>query len=377
MYPELAPDRPGCPVALVVLLQDLEFGGSQRYAIQLLRHLDRQRFSPRLWMLRGGGDMVPLAKAAQIPMAWMSRSAWVSPLALLRLLGRLLRERPHILYTLTVVPNVWGRVLGRLTRVPVIVSGYRSLGPRQHEPWLWRLSDRIICNAEILKEEMVRRFGVNARRIAMIPNGVDTSLFAPLPHARSPRPTVVSVGRLVWEKDPLNLVGAFGRVVRRLPDARLVLIGSGPMESRVQSEIRSQGLGSSVTLLPGTIDVLSHLQEGWVFALGSASEASPNAILEAMAAGLPVVATRVGGIPEIVEDGRTGLLVEPRDPKGLAHALLRILKGEIGGEEMGERARQRAGERYTLDRMVRATEGVLWGLKMQRERPSPSPYSFR
>jgi glycosyltransferase involved in cell wall biosynthesis len=303
--------------------------------------------------------MVPLARETGFPMTWMSQDSWVTPRALFRLMKRLIRERPHILYTLTVVPNIWGRLFGRLAGVPAVVSGYREFLPQQHEKWLWRLSDRIICNAGALKEAMTHRFGVQPDRVAVIPNGVDGAFFGPAPGKKAPEPTVVTVGRLVWEKDPLNLVEAFERVGRQIPQARLLMIGKGPLRGKVEGMIRSKGLEGRVTLLPSATDVRDPLQRAWTFAMGSAAEGCPNAILEAMSSGLPVVATRVGGIPDLVQDGETGLLVRPHDPQGLAEAMISLLQDAPRRQAMGERARERALTHHSLEAMARDTERVI------------------
>jgi glycosyltransferase involved in cell wall biosynthesis len=349
----------GPPIIIAVLLQDLEFGGTQQYAILLLRHLDRAKFSPELWVLRGGDDMASLAADTGVNVVWFSKTKAVTPLTLAHLAWRLLRSRPQILYTLTVVPNIWGRVFGALARVPVIVSGYRSLLPSQKERFLWRLSNKIICNAEALKEIMVQRFAVSADRIAVVPNAVDADWFRPEPAAKDPQPTVVFVGRLVAEKDPMNLIEAFRLVAVRVPKARFEIVGNGPFQPQMEARIRSCSLESKIKLLPATADIRPALRRAWVFALSSASEASPNVIIEAMAMGLPVVATRVGGIPELVVDGTTGLLVEPCNPASFAEAIIALLTDETRCRSMGEKGRERILARHNIQSMVSQTEQVL------------------
>lgn len=356
------------PITIAILLQDLEFGGTQQYAIRLLMRLDRTMFLPELWVLRGGDDMTALAAEAGINVVWFSKAKQVTMLALARLAWRLLRRRPQILYTLTVVPNIWGRVFGALACVPVVVSGYRSLMPRQQERFLWRLSDKIICNAEALKKIMIRQFAVAPARIAVIPNAVDADWFRPEPTAKDPQPTVVFVGRLVAEKDPLNLLEAFRLAALRLPQARFEIIGNGPFKPEMETRIRVCSLESRIKLLPATADIRPALRKAWVFALSSTSEASPNVIIEAMAMGLPVVATRVGGIPELVADGATGLLVEPRNPANLAEAIITLLTDEARRCSMGENSREIILARHSIQTMVSQTEREL--LAAFRQQPA-------
>jgi glycosyltransferase involved in cell wall biosynthesis len=338
------------PIRLVVLLEDLEFGGTQRYATQLMRGMDRRWFAPEVWVLRGGDDLLEPMLAAGVEVVRLSHGRWVGPTALTRLAWRLWRRRPALLYTLTVVPNVWGRLLAGILRIPV-VSGYRGLAPRQHERLLHRLSARIIANARVLRHRLTTEFGIEPDRIAVIPNGVDCDDFCPSGTQRSDQPLVVSVARLVGEKDIPTLLEAFRLTRLEVPGARLDIIGNGP--------------GPTPTALPhvrfltGTGDIQTHLRSAWVFALASHSEASPNAVLEAMACGLPVAATRVGGIPELVEDGVNGLLVPPRDPVALSAALTALLRDAGRREVMGAAGRKRAESCFQLPHMVRATEAVL------------------
>ena len=188
-------------IRLVVLLQDLEFGGTQRYAVHLLNRLDRDRFAPELWVLRGGDEMAPLLSTTGVPIVWLSKSSWVGPRALFNLGWMLVTSRPQILYTLTVVPNIWGRLFGALTKVPIIVSSYRNAIAKQHEKWLWRLSSSIICNAIAMKNILVEQFSVNPDLVTVIPNAVDTDYFSPDTSQRDFRPTILYAGRLILAID--------------------------------------------------------------------------------------------------------------------------------------------------------------------------------
>ena len=337
------------PIRLVVLLEDLEFGGTQRYATQLLKGLDRVWFAPEVWVLRGGDDLAPAMRAAGVEIVRLSEGRRVGPVALIRLVLRLARQRPDLLYTLTVIPNIWGRTFAGLLRIPV-VAGYRSLLPRQHDRLLRRFSTRIIANAAALKDIMTQRQGIEPARIAVIPNGVDADWFAPDESARSDSPLVVCVARLVGEKDIPTLLAAFRLVQAEIPDVRLEIIGNGRGVATAAPNVR---------FVPGTQDIRPNLRRAWVFALSSRSEASPNVILEAMASGLPVVAPRVGGIPELVEDERTGLLVPPGDPEALSQALTTLLRDDARRQVMGWAGRGRALAEFGIPRMVRKTETVL------------------
>lgn len=347
------------PLKLAVLLQDLEFGGTQRYAVHFLTHIDRNRFDPELWVLRGGDDMVPMAEKSGIKIVRLSNSSWVGPVALGNLSVRLMTKRPDILYTLTVVPNIWGRVMGRLSFVPAVVSGYRSLYPRQHEQILWRLSDRIICNANSLRLIMMEKYGVDGQRIEVIPNAVDTDFFRPEERPDDGEPVVLYLGRLVDDKDPVNLLRSFVITAGRVQRARFEIVGNGPYAPQLKDLIDKNGLSGRIRISAAQADVKTILQGASIFVMSSIREASPNVIIEAMAMGLPVAATAVGGIPELIEEGETGFLSPVGDPEHLSNSIVKLLKNESLRKSMGLNARRRAIDNHSLKVMVRRTEDVL------------------
>jgi len=354
----IAADIP-TPIELVLLLQDLEYGGTQRYATHLLKNLDRNLFSPKLWVLRGGTDMAPMARQAGVEVHWLSKSCWVGPVALSNLAWRLARERPHILYTLTVVPNIWGRLFGTMTRVPVIVSSWRDLFPQQYEALMWRLSTRIITNSAALKQLHTRKYRVDSERVAVVPNGVEPEFFTPDCSQKAAEPTVLFVGRLARIKDPFTLLEGFRHATRRIPEAKLEILGNGRLGRRLESFVRQSGLENRVRLFHGARDIRPYLRRAWVFALSSKREASPNVILEAMASELPIVAPRVGGIPELVAENETGITFEPGNPEALADALTTVLENESLRLSMGRKGRERVMKHYTMERMISETEKVL------------------
>ncbi len=349
------------PIRIVLLLQDLEFGGTQRYAVNLLKHMDRDLFTPELWVLRGGMDMASQARDTGVKIRWFSEDiAWVPPGALIKLAQMLIQKRPHILYTLTVAPNIWGRLLGRMARVPLVVSSCRNPPPlKQYEGLLCPLSTLIIANSRYLGKFLMKRYGIRREGIEVIPNGVDTQWYRPAPEKKTPRPTILYAGRLVDRKDPLTLVKGFSLALKEIPGARLEIVGNGPLKEKLSTLIRQRGLSQNVFLIQGTRDILPHLQRAWIFAMTPTREASPNAILEAMSCALPVVATRVGGIPELVGNDRTGVLIRPESPEGLARALVDLMRNSPKGEMMGQKGRAFVLSNHSIEKTARISERVF------------------
>ncbi len=355
------------PVRLVVLLQDLKFGGTQRQALELARRLDPARFQVEVWLLAAGEEMAPGARRHGIPLIWLGRQERVGPMALVRLGRRLANQPVDVLMPLTVVPNIWGRVLGRLARVPVIVGNCRGGGApwRQHERLLWPLAHHILCNSQALKSVLTDRCGVPERRITVIPNGVDPDYFQPAAGPVAGPPRVLSLARMVPDKDHDTLIEAFRLTVREHPEAELWLVGDGPRLEEVRDLSRRLLPPDRVRFLPPREDLRPLLHQASLLVLSSRTEALPNVVLEAMAAGLPVVATRVGGVPELVRPGRTGWLVDPGDAPGLAAALGQVLGDPATRQAMGRAGRLRARQKFSLETMTQRYEAVLLNLLKQ------------
>jgi glycosyltransferase involved in cell wall biosynthesis len=355
------PSRTARPVRLVFLLQDLKFGGTQRQALELARRLDPARFQVEIWLLAAGDDLTPLAGRHGIPVIRLGRRKQVGPAALARLGWRLKTQNLDVLMPLTVVPNIWGRVFGRLARVPVIVGNCRGGGAprRQHERRLWPWAHHILCNSRAIRSVLIDSCRVPAGRLTTIYNGVDTEYFSPPDAPVAGPPGVLCVARMVPEKDHDTLLEAFSRTAQAHPEAELWLLGDGPRLKEVRDLARRLMPGERVKLLPPREDLRPLLHQASLLVLSSRTEALPNVILEAMASGLPVVATRVGGVPELVDHGRTGWLVDAGDASGLAAAMSQALADPDARQVMGRAGRKRVLENFSLDTMAARYEEVF------------------
>lgn len=348
------------PIRVALVLQDLEFGGAQRQALRLAAHLDKTRFATELWVMCPGGGLVPEACGLGIPVRFLSRKKKVGPLALIRLWSALRLRRPDIVTAFTAVPNIWCRVFGRIAGIPVIVGTCRGGGSieRQKERLLWRLAHHHICNASPLRSALVEEVGVPGHRVSLCANGIDVPAPPASPASGSPK-HVLSVGRLVEDKDQATLFKAFALALRAHHDARLTLVGDGELGAELRRLAESLGIGGSVEFLPGRPDLTGLYASCAFFALSSCREALPNVLLEAAAAGRAVVSTRVGGIPDIVVHEKTGLLVDSGSPEQMAEAMSRLL-GDAGlCRTMGEAGRERIKANYGVAGMVQCHASIF------------------
>jgi glycosyltransferase involved in cell wall biosynthesis len=228
-----------------------------------------------------------------------------------------------------------------------------------------RFADAVLVNSEAVAEQVRLHRAAAPGRIVMIRNGVDLARFSPAPDFNTRHMGSVTIGTLANlrpEKGIGDLVRAAALVRDRFPEARFVMWGEGLLRLDLERLVRRLELDGVVELRGRTTQPETALREFDIFVLPSLSEASSNALLEAMAAGLPVVATRVGGTPAIVEDQKTGLLVPPGDPAALARAICLLLENPDLAFSFGQAARQRVAERFSLKQMVQHTEYLYLAL---------------
>jgi L-malate glycosyltransferase len=249
--------------------------------------------------------------------------------------------------------------------VPPLVASRRvdfHLKPNSFSKWKHRQVAMFIAASEAIAR-ILQADGVPAARIATVHEGIDVDRIAgiePLSvHAELWLPThapiVGNIGALVPHKGQRHLIDAAALVVRDVPDARFVVLGEGELRPALEHQVKSLHLEKHVVLPGFRVDVLALLKTFDVFVMSSETEGLGTSILDAMACGRPVVGTRTGGIPEVVEDGVTGRLVEPRDPPALAQAITALLKDEPLRARMGAAGLARVRERFTVDRMVEGT----------------------
>ncbi len=288
-------------------------------------------------------------------------------LLLPRRLRRILRAaRPDVIHARNW--SAWPDValarlgLGRGRRLPLVFS-FHGTDRAMAIPWrrrvafrsLARITERMFTVSTASRDLLARQVGLDPRSVGIIPNGVDTERFAPLAggfRKRGVRLIVGSVGNLTPVKAQGLLVGAAAVLAGRGLDIEVRIAGEGPEESRLREMATELGIGDRLNL-PGRIeDIPAFLRDLDVFVLCSDSEAHPNALIEAMACGLPVVATRVGGIGEVLREGAVGRLIDRGDGEALAAAIEEIARDPELARDLGKRSRERAVSGYGMDRMT-------------------------
>jgi glycosyltransferase involved in cell wall biosynthesis len=342
----------------------LDVGGLEKLLVEFARHADRARFALRFVSLGGRGVLADEIEECGWPVTALGSPAGLRLGLLLRLAWLLRHWQADVIHTHDERALVYGAFAGQLANVPRSCHtqhGRKTLSRRQ-KLLIGAGSRSIHCFVGV--SEDIRRWavaqGVRSRRVRTIQNGIDVGRFA----SSRPRPDGpgVLVARLSPEKDVETLLRAVSLVVREDPGFRLEIAGDGPCMPSLQQTASVLGLNQSVRFLGQVRDVAAVLARSGLFVLSSLSEGISLTLLEAMASGLPVVGTRVGGNPEVVVDGETGLLVPASNPAALAVGLLRLRRDSGEATRMGRAGRRRVEERFDVRRMVAQYEQMYLGV---------------
>jgi glycosyltransferase involved in cell wall biosynthesis len=357
---------PRIPVA--VFLTRFEPGGTERQMIELIRRLDRARFTVHVACFHREGPWLPrvtecAASVTEFPVDGFARARTVAQLAAFARWCR--REQIAVVHTCDLYANILGLPGARLAGVPVRIGSRRELNPDKTDGQIrlqrlaYRFATKVVANSSAART-ILEREGLAPKSIAVIPNGVDAGTFT----TRSPRATtqrrrtIITVANLRPEKGHETLIAAATLLARDFPDVRFQIVGEGPRRAVLESLVRARHLKRRVMFLGHREDVPALLADADVFVLPSRSEAFPNGAIEAMAAGLPVIAGAVGGLVDLIDHGRTGLLIEPDQPEQLAHAIGQLLTDQQLATRIGTAARTDVVQRYSFERMVTAFEDL-------------------
>jgi glycosyltransferase involved in cell wall biosynthesis len=343
--------------AVFLMINTLETGGSERQFVTIANALDRDKFSVKVGCLRKfGGFLSEIDDLHEFSPhgSLFGVQSWRARLALSRLLRR---EKIEVAQSFDFYSNLMLIPAARLAGVPVVMGSHRQLGdlltPMQFrvQNAMFRLCDRVICNSRAAAEYL-EKTGIRASRLAVIPNGLPDRLFAPVAPALAPEAGVLRIGMIARMNDPRKGHDCFLRAAKTLSarhaQLRFVLVGDGPLRPGFEEQARKLGLGDRVIFLGDRRDVPAVLASLDISVLPSSSESLSNVILESMAAGLPVVAARVGGNLELVRDGETGLLVPSGDDEAFAAALQRLLENSDLRAAFGAKAKSEARLRFAL-----------------------------
>jgi sugar transferase (PEP-CTERM/EpsH1 system associated) len=364
------------PIKVVQVVIALNMGGLERVVLRLLGQLDRSRWTPVVCALDEPGALAPDLAQLGVPLHVIGRRPGLDLDLAVRLSALLRREGARVVHTHNAAAHLYGSLAAHLAR------GRDGRRPRvvhtkhgRNEPELPKrvlvnrlasaLCDRVVAVSDDAAAVALEIEHVRRAKVITILNGIDTQEFRPRPDAAAAARATLGaplggfhigcVARLAAVKDHGTLLDAFARIRPARPDAHLTLIGDGAERAALEARAARLELGGAVTFAGQHFDVAPLLAAFDVFALSSLSEGISLTLLEAASAGLPIVATRVGGNQEVVIHGETGLLVPSADPVAFADALATVASSPDRAA-MGAAGRARVVRQFSVEQMARAYE---------------------
>lgn len=371
----------GQVINVLQVVTGFAWGGGERHVLLLLEAFRNSPLRLQLVVFHDG-RLAKEARALGFPVHLIEKRFRGDFSTTFRLMGLIKRERADIVHTHLVGANLYGRIAGRLSRHARVISTLHYVSPSAMAPdesslsqsiifhadlWTSRLCDRLIATSDHLRGALVVR-GMRSEKVVTIRNGVDLEALQPQPADPAAvrrelglapdTPLVGVVGSFLPVKRFDLFLKAAQRVAADHPDAVFLVVGDGGLRAELEAQASALGIENRV-LFPGFRDdvprVLSALD---VFVLSSDSEGTPYVVVEAMAMGKPVVATKAGGVPEQVRTGTEGFLVDCGDDAGLASGISRLLSDDALRAEMGRRARARAEREFSQAKAVEQLQAV-------------------
>ncbi len=345
-------------------------GGAETIVKRLASSLDSGRFRSIVCLFRRGW-LYDAVTAQGMPTSVIGMNGALDLQWVRAFRGLIRKEQVAVIHAHEFTANVYGSLVGQITGVPVVatVHGRSYFADQAKRRMAYRYVSRVsrmVAVSEDLKQFIVERAGVAEHRVSVVYNGVDASDPPRAEQSRALRTSlgldgcdhvIGAVGSLYPVKGHIHLIAALPAILRACPGTLLLLVGQGELESYLRAEVASRNLGAHVRFLGFRSDVAALLSLFDVFVLPSLSEGLSMALLEAMAAGNPVVATRVGGNPELVLDGDTGFLVGAESPDSISDRVVRLLQDKALAARMGESGRRRVREKFSLRATVDRYQG--------------------
>jgi glycosyltransferase involved in cell wall biosynthesis len=367
---------PNRPLRLLCMLDELDIGGTEQQILELVRRIDRDRFEPMVCCFRHGRKAEEI-ESLGIPVFRVPKSHKLDA-GIIRRIARLLQEqRIDILQTYLWTANAWGRVAARWAGTPIVVASERNVDiwEQSYKRLIGRslagATDRIIANSEAVRDYLLDRGGLDPEKVVRIYNGVNFERFEqpfdPMERRRElnlPEGALLAgvVARVEPAKDHDTLLQAMASVREQTSHLHLAVVGDGRQTERLTALANELGIGDRVHFTGFRTDAAEWIRTFDFSVLSSVKEGLSNTVIESMAAGKPVIATAVGGNPEVIVEGETGFLLPTREPELFGAAIANLVANPERIRALGHASKLRVESLFSVEKMVDNTSNLYLDL---------------
>ncbi|MGB9677780.1 MAG: glycosyltransferase [Candidatus Ratteibacteria bacterium] len=357
----------GNKVKIGYLIGSSEIGGTEKIILTIAKYLDKNIFDIVFFCIKGEGKFTRNLREKNFKIYVFNLKK--NPFSFISLFLSIKKEKLEILQSFLFVANILGRIYGKFTGIKFIISSQRSTDPwRKWYHWLLeRITNRwvnlIISNSYSAREILIKKGKIPRKKIKVIPNGIEI----PEKTEKINKNYIVvgAIGNLRKAKGYFDLISASKIIIEKFKNVKFYIVGEGELKDRIIRKIEKNGLSEYFILTGYAENIYEYLKIFDIFVLPSLWEGCPVSLLESMGFGLPSVATNVGDVPYIIENGIDGFIVKPGDYKKMAERIINLIENKDLREEMGQRAREKIKKWYSFEEMVKSYASIyLEGKKL-------------
>ena len=360
-------------IKVCYLIGQLGKGGAEKQLYELIKGINRKEFDPLVISLSQGGHWGKEIRKLNIQLTELQRRKSFEFARLFKLIKILKAEKPDIVHSYMFSANSYGRIAAIIGRVPLIIASERNVAEVGKDKGkfdiyidklLAAFSQGIICNSDKASSSLVEKYSFNRKKVFTVHNGIDINDFLKQRNysssKKSKRKVIGTVGSLCPQKNHRLFLDMAKIVLERSENKQIkfLIIGRGPLRNELERYSKGLSIEANVVFTGEREDILELLQSMDVFVMTSLYEGLPNAIIEAMAAGVPVVATDVGGNSELVINRETGFLCRSNDAKALVEKVIGLISNENAAQQLGKKGREKIVKEFTVEKMVNQTENI-------------------
>jgi len=372
-------------IKIIYVMPSLVIGGAEKLLLTTVKYLDRGRYEIIVCCIASEGIIADEIKKLGIKFYCLNESPrFYNPKKIYSLYKLFRKEKPAIVHTHILGANIYGRIAAILARVPVIVSTEHNVYYKKKKVHIWldgilaKSTDKIVAVSNRVKEFTSRQEGIGEDKFELIYNAIDSAEFLPTDSRKAIRRkldlpegdfVLGTVGAITVQKGHYYLIRAVSQIVKKYPNTILLIAGIDELKEKLQKIVHNLNLEKNVRFLGLRRDVPDILNCMDVFVLPSLWEGTPLALLEAMLTGLPVVASSVDGILEVVENGKNGILVPPGNVEALSDAIDGLIRNPQLRQNLAKAAREHILEKFDVKQYIRKLENLYSGLLKEKLGP--------